>query len=854
MKVKPTINRITRLGVFAATSLSVSSSVWAYECSALNAWQSSSVYTSGTKVKHQAQAYEAKWWTQNQSPELHSGTYDVWKVLGACSGVNQAPKVAITSPAQNSILGVNDSVIIKASASDNDGSVSAVSFYVDGALLSRDDVSPFEATWSAALGEHQLTAVALDNNGATTTSNSVVVSVQEAGSNTPPILDITSPTAGEQVTVGSLVRVSANASDKDGTIKEVSFWLGEQLLARLTTAPFETTWQATQAGDVAFKAIVTDSQGATAMSTVAIKVIEAQSGGCAGLANYKAGQSYGSGQLVAHLNSKYRCEVAGWCSSNAAWAYEPGVGQHWKDAWSDVGVCATLPTVNFQAPAPDSTVLLGKATAIAVKANDADGQIRLLEVYEGTTLLSSVNASELVVDWVPTVVGQATLRAQATDNEGHQASTSQQVTVSDKVVVTSITTPTAGTRLTLGKATTIEAEATALVGAVSEVRFFANGIYLGSDTSAPYTLSYTPASLGSVTLSTQAKDTSGNETASQGVAVNVVDAPVGKTHKLIGYWHNFVNPAGCPIPLSEISPAWDVIDIAFAENDRNSSGTVHFTPFEKDIRSTCPAIDPVKFKADVKALQAQGKVIVLSLGGAEGTITLNSDSDEANFVASLTQIIKEWGFDGLDIDLESGSNLVHGSQIQARLPRALKKIEQNIGGDMYLTMAPEHPYVHGGMIAYSGIWGAYIPLIDQLRDTLDLLHVQLYNNGGLPNPYEAGSAPEGSVNMMVAHAKMLVEGFTLANGQSFAPLRDDQVAIGLPSGPKSANSGQAPIANIVAALDCLTKGTKCGTIVPSKTYPQFGGVMTWSINWDKFDGYNFSKPIGDKLSSMNQVQ
>ena len=171
---------------------------------------------------------------------------------------------------------------------------------------------------------------------------------------------------------------------------------------------------------------------------------------------------------------------------------------------------------------------------------------------------------------------------------------------------------------------------------------------------------------------------------------------------------------------------------------------------------------------------------------------------------------------------------------------------------MVLTMAPEHPYVHGGMIAYSGIWGAYIPLINELRDTLDLLHVQLYNNGGLSNPYESGIAPEGSVNMMVAHAKMLIEGFELANGTQFLPLRDDQVAIGLPSGPRSANSGQAPIANITAALDCLISNTRCSSIVPSKTYPNFGGVMTWSINWDKYDGYNFSKPVAEKLSQLNQ--
>ncbi len=66
---------------------------------------------------------------------------------------------------------------------------------------------------------------------------------------------------------------------------------------------------------------------------------------------------------------------------------------------------------------------------------------------------------------------------------------------------------------------------------------------------------------------------------------------------------------------------------------------------------------------------------------------------------------------------------------------------------------------------------------------------------------------------------MLIEGFTLPNGTRFEPLRDDQVAIGLPSGPSSANSGQAPTQNILDALDCLTKGTRCGTIKPAFAYP-----------------------------------
>ncbi|WP_244369822.1 Ig-like domain-containing protein [Pseudoalteromonas xiamenensis] len=849
-------NKATQNAMISAltlVTLGLSSSVYAFDCTGLSTWEQNAVYTSGSKVTLQNTAYEAKWWTQNQTPATNSNTYDVWKVLGTCGG-NQFPVVAIDSPTDNSVLAENDSVIIKASATDNDGSIAHVAFYVDGNLLGEVSKTPYEISWSAVLGQHRLLAKATDNDGATTESSSVNISVQSASGNVPPTVSIKNPVSGSQVNLGSTVSIQAEASDSDGSVKSVTFWLGDTLLATLNKSPYLIDWQANTVGSQTLKVIATDDKDATTMSSVSVKVVEQQSGGCAGLASYVAGQAYSAGQFVAHNNFKYRCDVAGWCSSNAAWAYEPGTGQYWKDAWTESGLCAAVPTVQFQTPAPDSTILKNAVTKIQVTANDADGQVSQLAVFANDTLLTQVSQSSLLFDWTPTRVGNVTLKAQATDNEGNVGESTQQVVVTDQSVVTSLTAPSAGSRLVLGKTVQLQADASAFAGQISQVQFFANGLLLGTDTTLPYQWAYTPAAIGNVTLSTKAKDDAGNEASSQGVSVEVVNAPIGKTHKLIGYWHNFVNPAGCPIPLSDISPAWDVIDIAFAENDRNSSGTVHFTPFVQDIHSTCPAIDPVKFKNDVKALQAQGKVIVLSLGGAEGTITLNTDADEANFVSSLTAIINEWGFDGLDIDLESGSNLVHGSQIQARLPRALKKIEQNIGGDMFLTMAPEHPYVHGGMIAYSGIWGAYIPLIDELRDMLDLLHVQLYNNGGLPNPYEAGSAPEGSVNMMVAHAKMLVEGFTLANGQQFAPLRDDQVAIGLPSGPKSANSGQAPTANIIAALDCLTKGMQCGSIKPSKSYSQFGGVMTWSINWDKFDGYNFSKPIGDKLTQMNQGQ
>jgi chitinase len=54
--------------------------------------------------------------------------------------------------------------------------------------------------------------------------------------------------------------------------------------------------------------------------------------------------------------------------------------------------------------------------------------------------------------------------------------------------------------------------------------------------------------------------------------INVRPAAAGAAaglpeHALVGCWHNFTNPSGCAIPIGQVSNDWDVIVVAFAEND-----------------------------------------------------------------------------------------------------------------------------------------------------------------------------------------------------------------------------------------------------------------------------------------------
>lgn len=67
-------------------------------------------------------------------------------------------------------------------------------------------------------------------------------------------------------------------------------------------------------------------------------------GSCSGVPQYVAGTSYSAGQIVQNIGNKYSCTIAGWCSSSAAWAYAPGTGLYWTEAWAFVSTCSTGPT------------------------------------------------------------------------------------------------------------------------------------------------------------------------------------------------------------------------------------------------------------------------------------------------------------------------------------------------------------------------------------------------------------------------------------------------------------------------------------------------------------------------------
>src|SRR5204863_7775985 len=99
-----------------------------------------------------------------------------------------------TSPANGASFAAPATIPITATAGDVDGSVTNVSFFDGATFLGGTNNTPYTVTATFATGVHQLTAVATDNSGLSTTSS--VVNISVGGANIPPSVTITNPVDG----------------------------------------------------------------------------------------------------------------------------------------------------------------------------------------------------------------------------------------------------------------------------------------------------------------------------------------------------------------------------------------------------------------------------------------------------------------------------------------------------------------------------------------------------------------------------------------------------------------------------------------------------------------------------------
>ena len=193
-------------------------------------------------------------------------------VVSIADNDNLAPIVTVTLPHNGDLFNAGDNVSLAATASDPDGSVTKVEFYYDSTNKIGEDLSfPYALTWSnVPAGNHTITGVATDNFGKTGTS--VPVSVTN---NALPTVAITSPLSGASFFTPANITINVAASDPDGTIANVDFYVGTNFLGSSTGPAYSLTWSNVGVGTYSLTARATDNRGAvsvSAASTISVVV------------------------------------------------------------------------------------------------------------------------------------------------------------------------------------------------------------------------------------------------------------------------------------------------------------------------------------------------------------------------------------------------------------------------------------------------------------------------------------------------------------------------------------------------------------------------------------------------------
>ncbi len=150
----------------------------------VSSWDPAQVYWGGDEVCHKGKLWRAKWWTQGEEPGT-TGKWGVWEALGWCNG-NKVPAITITSPEDGDKFDPGDTLTLSADASDPDGSVVQVEFFLDSTSLGTDDTPPYAIAWHGIPeGSYVITAVATDDQGAATQSTGIQIKVGEATPDVP---------------------------------------------------------------------------------------------------------------------------------------------------------------------------------------------------------------------------------------------------------------------------------------------------------------------------------------------------------------------------------------------------------------------------------------------------------------------------------------------------------------------------------------------------------------------------------------------------------------------------------------------------------------------------------------------
>jgi hypothetical protein len=521
------------------------------------------------------------------------GTVTDSGVITVTVAAGTVPTVAISTPLPGSTLtaGTPQTVVVNAAATN--GTIASVELFANNVSIGNDTTFPYNFAWTpGGLGAVALTAVATDSQGNRAVSTPVNVTVAGISPGAPTV-SLTAPQAGASLPVGVTTLITATATDADGTISQVEFFANGASLGVDAVFPYNFAFTPGATGNYVLTARATDN-GGNVVTSAAVNVTV--SGGTAPSVAITAPSNAATlGVNVPQTVTATATSSTGFIASvqfflngaplatdtsfpySAAWT--PGaVGSYTLTARAtdnlgnitDSAVVAVTvsasapPTVSITNPATGSSYTVGTPLTVAANAADPDGSIAEVRFFVNGVPLGAVDTvSPYSVVWTANSVGVYSLTAQATDNNGN-ITTSSAVTVTigaNAAPTIALTSPAAGS-YSLGNLVLVAASANDSDGSVASVQFFANGLAIGTVTSAPFSVSWRPTLAGTFAITAQATDNVGNVAQAGPVNVSITStaAPaVTITNPVVGTLYGVGNaipfaatPSGGNGPIAQV--------------------------------------------------------------------------------------------------------------------------------------------------------------------------------------------------------------------------------------------------------------------------------------------------------------
>ena len=365
---------------------------------------------------------------------ITGGRVNVARAIGSCGPPgNQAPTATLTVTSGITTFNAPANVSLHADAADVDGSVVQVAFYDGTALIGIDTSAPYNITWNhAPVGDHALTAVATDNNGASSTSAAVNIRV----------LPGSQPFGGVAASIPGIVEAENFNEGGEGVAYHDLTAGNSGGVYRQTDVDIATTTDVTPGYTLGWVSAGEWLAYSVLATTTTDYMVEARvaSVGPGGTLHVEVDGVDATGPMAAP-------NTGGWTiwQSVAHDGIQLTAGPHLLrvviDSNGQSGFFANLnylrfttpginspPSVQLTSPANGTNYVAPASVSLAATASDVDGTIAQVAFYAGSTSLGVATTSPYTFSWNNVAAGDYNLTAVATDNVG-ATTTSSAVTI-----------------------------------------------------------------------------------------------------------------------------------------------------------------------------------------------------------------------------------------------------------------------------------------------------------------------------------------------------------------------------------------------------------------------------------------